>query len=670
MASKITLTFNQHVPVNSVIFLRIDILGTITDLDEVFKSVRTQHGEVGVSGTSAFASAYSYVQAFNTDYNSYATATLIINQSIIKVEIELIQENWTFDSAVISPGINYVINNETPQPPKTLEFSGFSSGGSVCDTIKSKFNITGGSGTYKLYVDNVLTVTGVSPLEIETNRAETKIIKVLDNTDLFIGQTQVTPPRKMIPNDIKLDIQNYNSGATINVNLDNSNPVPIELNPLSYSLDGVTYKSQNIFTGILQGSYTVYVKDSFGCVTTKQFIVDQYTTLTETVFFLSEINALSFAKANSEKKNIENTLSCNELRRLNNTFYHKYLEQDTIRTQFKTNAKELNIYTIDPKGNEKSLTPIKKTENIGLLKKSTMTYFSLGGGRSAVYFGIVDLLDPITNAFIETINLGFTLPEWSSKVGQLVTIDGIGELPIDEIGYSDFYDSFIAIFNVSYTGSAVQKTLASRYNLQPYEVYEFDINMALHPEQFKVVIEAGAFGNVDYAYVSESVKRVEDSEFLYKIQYKDAENKGGMVYQTGISHLLRLNGISDYQGQQETEGYNGDTEYNITDNQIYKTIKFIFSRLPSRMAHKLRLVMAHDNLVINGLSYKLPDSPEIQGNMNYNMKTFSVTLKNGGNQFLKDEQEFISGSAESGVIGGALEASKGKSLILWTKTNG
>lgn len=45
------------------------------------------------------------------------------------------------------------------------------------------------------------------------------------------------------------------------------------LTPYSYSLDGITYQSSNTFTGLAAGSYTAYVKDNGGCVSTKSITV-------------------------------------------------------------------------------------------------------------------------------------------------------------------------------------------------------------------------------------------------------------------------------------------------------------------------------------------------------------------------------------------------------------
>jgi len=161
-----------------------------------------------------------------------------------------------------------------------------------------------------------------------------------------------------------------------------------------------------------------------------------------------------------------------------------------------------------------------------------------------------------------------------------------------------------------------------------------------------------------------------DNENLFKIVYSDDENKGDMVYQTEIQHLIRLEGQTDYIGEQNTEGYDGDTEFYATENSVYTSERFYFPRLSTNIAHKLRLVSAHKLLNINGIDYKIAETPEINTNINNNSKSFSVLLKSGGSEFLSKNQEIISGSTESELGVGAIEASQGKSLILWTKQNG
>jgi hypothetical protein len=44
--------------------------------------------------------------------------------------------------------------------------------------------------------------------------------------------------------------------------------------PYTYSLDGTTYTSSSLFTGLSAGTYTCYVQDDNGCITSIQVIVN------------------------------------------------------------------------------------------------------------------------------------------------------------------------------------------------------------------------------------------------------------------------------------------------------------------------------------------------------------------------------------------------------------
>lgn len=676
MASTIVLTFNSTPVVGDNLLINIDIGGGSTvNLSELFVTLRQNPFQVTTSqlgmSIDRVQNAQNYTEAWNLDHkNTGGSNNLIASMDGDNVMITLKNPSWQFldptGNLITESKVSYVLDNEPVEPAKSLKLDGYSTGD--CTSLTADYSVTGGNGSYKVYVNNVLTLDGVaSPFQLPLNRGVNYQINVKDTTDTQIGFLITKVPRKLIPSDFQLTITNLDSGA--NVFIDRAF-ISSVIEPYEYSLDGVTYKTENTFTGITDGNYTLYVKDAFGCVVQKDFVIDGITELTETIFNVSEINALRFARIESGKKNIKNTLSCHELKQVAFPFYHKYLENDSFLTQFKTNAKYLNIYAIDVEGNKSNLTPIQQTENLGLEAKTTSTYFDLGGGRSGIYFGVVDKLDPLTDAVLETVNYGFTLPEFANQAGKYVTIEGIGQVPINSVGYSETYESFILEFNISYTGAPTTKKISATYNLQPYEVYEFLTDMSSLPEQFNIVMEAGASAEeLSHEYISEAVKRVKDSDKLLEIVYKDSRNKGDMNYQTGIFHRILLDGYSDYVGEQETEGYNGDAEYYVTDNSVFDSERFVFDRISSAMVHKLRLVFAHESVIINGLSYKIAEAPEINTNITNNLKTFSVLLKRGGDQFLDNNQEIIVGSTENDIIAGAIEASQGNSLLLWTKQN-
>ena len=677
MASTLTLEFNSIPVIGENIVVKINTGIVISSISETFVNLRQGSGQITIAPISGFQLLQTIQQfntAWNLDYKNFgSTNNLVSSVNGSTVIITLNNSSWQFEtvtgSLISNSKVSFSINNEPISNPSSAQLTSFEADiANPCLNAIANISATGGTGVYNIRRNGNTVSTGLSsPMQLNLPRGSFSLITITDNGGNTIGSFNLKVPRSFIPNDFDLRVENFTGGATLSIDL---KYVSSYLIPSKFSLDNITFQDSNVFTGLPDGNYTVYVKDAFGCVSSKPIFIDGYTDLTETVFTISDINALHFAKVEEGKKNLRNTLSCNELKRVTYPFYHRFLADDVITTQLKTNAAYLNIYTIDSEGTTNELSAVQESENTNLKAKSTATYFDLGGGRSAIRFGLVELLDYTTETVIEQADFGFSLPEWANKEGSYVTISGLGQVKIASISYSDTYDSFVLEFNIAFSGVA-DRIISAVYNLQPYELFEFTTAMSTNPDLFQVVIEAGLdANNIQFTFISEKIKQVSENENLFKIVYSDDENKGDMVYQTGIQHLIRLEGQTDYIGGQSTEGYDGDTEFYSTENSVYSSERFYFPRIPTNIAHKLRLVSAHKLLNINGIFYKIAETPEINTNINNNSKSFSVLLKSGGSEFLSKNQEIISGSTESELGVGAIEASKGKSLILWTKLNG
>lgn len=652
--------------------------GNLT-LVETFVNLRSANYQVTLSlvGTPVENGyATNYTTAFNLDYNDTGFNNNLVASSVAAVVTITMQEpSWQIASvtgtAVDSGAVTAVINNDPVEDVKSFTLDSYAtSSGNECSQVDVNLLATGGDDAYDIYQGQTLLASGEeSPITVTLARGLATGLRCYDTTGTEIGRLSLVTPRKLIVDDISVSISNLAAGATVTVSVPF---IATDMSPYEYSINGTDYQDAGVFTGIANGTYTIYVRDSFGCITSRpNVVIDGTSTSPETTMFISEINALRFFRMESGKKNYANSISCKDLKPLSYKFQHLFLSTDEIPTQFKTNAAYINCFTVDSDGTTDTLTEVKRTENMGQRAKSTCTYFNLSDGRSGVYFGVVDILDYDTDDFIKETDFGFTLPEWANTEGKYVNLDGVGEVEIDAIGYSETYQAFILEFNFAYTGDPVEINLSAIYDLNPYEIYEVEFLMNDQPEQFNLVIQVGTSSdNIEFTYVSEEIKRVVDEEFLFHIQYHATENIGGMNYQTGIRHSLRLKGRTNYEGDQSSEGYAGDTQYFTTNNSVYNSQNFKFFRLPDPMAHKLRLVVPHEFLTINGQSFNFKEEPDVSGNENTNLKTFSVTLSLGGDALLNDPNEIITNTPENDAIAGAIEASEGKALLLWTKTNG
>ena len=480
MASTLTITFgaSTDVLIDTDLTVKVNIGGSrIIKNVEFFGASRTNRNTVEYPNPYNDADVgNNYSNAWNIDHQYYSGVSVLPSTYFGNVvTITLLNSDRQFDSiigtAIDNGSVTYSISNAPPAIAKKVTISGY--GESVndkCTKCLVDLICEGGTELYNIYVNNTLQLSNqTSPITATIDRAISNNIRVTDSSNTLIGSVTTFANRKVENEDIGITVTNSSSGSTINVTVAF---ISSNVSPYLYSLNGTNYQTSNIFTGQAPGTYTIYVKDDFDCVSSKQIVIDGSTTLTETVFDISEINALRFALYDLGKKNQKNTLSNNQLRLTSYSYLQKYLQNDVITTQFKTNAKYINCFYLDKENNVTELSEIKKTNNIGLKQKSTSTYFNLENGKSGIYFGVVNLLDYDTEVFVETVNYGFSLPQWANTKGSLVNIDGIGQVKIDNIIYSETYNSFVLEFNIAYTGIPVtDKIISAEYNLQPYEIY-------------------------------------------------------------------------------------------------------------------------------------------------------------------------------------------------------
>ena len=125
----------------------------------------------------------------------------------------------------------------------------------LCDGIASVM-VTGGQPPYEF-----IWMTGQATQTIEDLCADDYVVTVIDaaGCEIAITVTIQEPPELVIDDIIVVDVTGGMSDGSITVMASGGTP------PLSYSIDGVTYQSSNIFANLPAGNYAVYVADESGC---------------------------------------------------------------------------------------------------------------------------------------------------------------------------------------------------------------------------------------------------------------------------------------------------------------------------------------------------------------------------------------------------------------------
>jgi len=105
------------------------------------------------------------------------------------------------------------------------------------------------------------TFTGLTPgfytVYIKDNRG------CISTTGLTVGNTSGL----LISNTVSTPSTCGNANGTITITATGGTA------PLQYSINGITFQSSNIFTGVFPGTYTVTVTDAGGCITTRAVVV-------------------------------------------------------------------------------------------------------------------------------------------------------------------------------------------------------------------------------------------------------------------------------------------------------------------------------------------------------------------------------------------------------------
>jgi len=682
MNSTLNITLTSIPSAGSMVILRAKYLVSPGNYAEVsyrmtFVNLRQSQFQSTI-GPSLSTATSNYVTALRLDYrnsggqgNVGVGLALAINGN--KLYIDLTNENWIWEG--VYGGETFLtsdFDNAVETTPITFDLSHYDNSTSGCDYAVAVVDITGGVPPYSFEnrTDGTVITGQYSPIETRLERGKTSFTVIEDSQGEVIRTQHIKAPGKLA--DISGRVTYIESGATLKVEV---GFVSEYLFPLEYSIDGINFDTKNVFTGLVPGSYELTIIDAFGCIYKRGIVIDSTSTTIAVNFSISNINPIRFARSVDGKKNRYNTLSWEQNKDIAYPYTQLFTSNDQPITQFKTNAKYRNIYALGGDGSEIPLNAVKRSDNIGKTLKTTATKFKTEDLKTGIYFGAVEVLDPLTDAVLENKNYRNQIPYGFDAIDRVVYISGLGTISIEEIVYNDTFEAFVLKLDIYYDGADTEVTVEADFNEQDYEVYEFVTDISVMPDNFNVVIEVGlSASDVSFTHLSESIQRTTDSSSLLEMVYWNSSNFGDMNYGTGVVHTLRLPEVmSKLADEQIVEGYNGTLERYNTELEIFDGEEFLFTGISEEMVRKLRLVLAHDNLYINGILYRLGESPELNSRFTTNFCELTALLKTGGDITQTFNEDNIQPGTGEGVdeatyeLEQAIAAAKGKALILWKK---
>tara|TARA_R110002012_G_scaffold271358_3_gene456567 strand:+ start:4745 stop:6868 length:2124 start_codon:yes stop_codon:yes gene_type:complete len=614
------------------------------------------------TSSAGIQSATDFEKYFEIDHNQGKRMSISRVDNVVTIVGENGWEFLNFSSPFAS-------DSRIPYFPPDFTFTGatIEEDDNPCDFVKIQVGCSEIADSYNLGARGVLVYVDTNPFFVSiprNNRTTITVRKDGISYNVALEEWGINNFyfRKLYISNLQVDItSNPISGATVTINQgygSQEEQAPFLFTDLEYSLDGSNWFSSNVFSGQIDGEYTAYVRDELGCVIQKDFTVsasggrDEY-------FFISDVNSATFSKDevwNGDKdglhKQPKNVLALTEQ---NRTLYEEkriVKDSDDFDIQFKSNYGEHTIHIEDCRGDDIiSFEPNKKSNNLNLFEN--LDCLGVGvNGKLGLYFlsgNTYNQSDDVTG----TYELQGNLPN-SAIIGsniqtygfQLSSLNSV--LVVENILYVEEFSARILITNLNWYGAQpYQGKVKSYYDLIPFEVYEFNLDvdslffLSGIRKEFRIRIEA--FDNTyetinyytDYFKVLDSVdyKMCNGINKIVTIDYFN-ENNRDIFYLYGIRHFMRAE-IDTIETLifDSSENSKGDLKSYIIESKVYKGVKIIFSEVTDRIKVQLALALSSSNLFINGVGYIKEENLEIEKINNTNLYKVTATLSESGANF-------------------------------------
>lgn len=316
-----------------------------------------------------------------------------------------------------------------------------------------------------------------------------------------------------------------------------------------------------------------------------------------TVFEISEINALRFVDHNNHIENYKNQLSFQESTRLNNKSFAQLIKSDDVhRVQIKSNLNTLAVNVYDLCDSETAIaTPNlkQKTDNFNKTDQRTgfIGEYELNGvDKRAIWF---------ENGYLPTF----------LKVGTQVSANATQDGALNgtyyeciKIVFDEDRDAALAIFDVAYSGLDLPRFVAIKYDALDYNIYEFDFDASVLPEGHYFIEVTGSDDAQDYLKISEVLRVSVSHKKTHRIDYRNEKNNA-VNFATGIGFTLHLPYDVSAKGTTESENASVTTDDNIyqTDSNVYPMFTYTFEPMPYGMVKKVLLAFAQDSVYVDGV---------------------------------------------------------------------
>lgn len=633
-----------------------------------FKEVPFQ---AGLETTTNNQQAVNYAIAFNRDHRNVG-GNQNLGAKVVDNVITITAKNGIFDSAAYTGDIliyGDVITNGTIAPNVTFTSAIQATGD--CSNVDYLVTASNELQPYTLKVNNVDVLVGWDGSATTIPLTRSLLISTLELHDAngLVKSSTQNVPRNLIASEFKKTTIPFIGYSDITIN--ESNPVN-NTSPIEYTLsdsDGANkgvFQVSNSFPNLLNGTYRLYIKDKYGCEVFKTISVSD-TDAAESEDFkhlsASAYNSLSFAKPvdydSFNKKNHTNTISSNENIPIREVGFHKFIEEDIIKTQFRSSYPFIVVTLFNCDGTKSNIQFQKIQQNIGAIERVDCKLFPIEG-KIAVYFDGGNEYDANTLVVKNASPYPVNLPNWAN-VDQQVSLVSIGVKTIVGRGYdSTLQRSYFLVDGV--IPASQDDIIQVVHNVQEYNLFQFYLSMIPIAGTSWLLIEGGySFDEIDSCLISEPIQRFIDDDEHLLIEWEGTKNIGNMVYtNASMSSSMRVKGYMRPLPTGDSENEDGDDRaYPLTQDSavIMKVDIPLLTFNQWDKLNKAATVVKVGTFKINGLEVvrSKPMEHDELGQTNLSNISFEFALGGESTSIKKDEiitnpSTGVTGSGSTGKV--------------------
>jgi len=633
---RLTLVDEQPVDGAQLILNFRQNLSTLKGMSETRVSVRNQAGQWTCNTGSPIpvpAQTVTLADALDLDWRQGGGGTIFpviisIEQDNV-VAIKFIQYGWELLSSTM-PDANLTIVT-TPEVPPAPEFEitdvtdSQADSEPVCTYAKRTFSVENGVAPYTISgaASKVAPTEGDLWVDILRYTAGDQSIIITDDNGDF--DTIIVPKISTFTFDT-VEVIEALGGATVTLQPSYDQSEVIQ-KAFEYSIDNLSWKSTNQYTGIAAGGYTGYVRDQLGCVKTTPFTVVGVAEERPDPFFeISTVNAI---------RHVDNSLSSTydslwRKRVFTNLQYFDvvqiYESDESITTQIRSSYRDIVAKLRDLQGVEvKDYTVTKQISNIGLTdQRPANVKAGTEANQTFVYFDGSEI----------------SLPETWMVAGLQITISGVnagalaGTYIVSDVVYDKSINKDVLVIDVIYPyGTEVRPiTLDSNYDLEPWDVYEFNATFdSLIKGRYYIDIDAtDTDPNYDPKnWRSEDICVADEWNDSILLEYQDTDNSviGDIIPSTGIIHKLRLKSrFFAYGATREKTTFRTDTGNVVLIKQINARTIQLEGRFPDFIDEKIGFAASHKTIIVNGEQFRVSEEEQESENKTDERNPFVDTI--------------------------------------------